>query len=131
MVFTRVNTSLIQVLYTLGALSIYCAHPPDAILTLVPGPVRPLRPLMLAASPEVLDPIIPFLCTQTGYIHVLDMGGGRRAPYLEDRLTRSSTRAKRDAAACVMTFSVLHFQFRTDFKSVTQISPSTIEQSDM
>ena len=56
MVFTRVNTSLIQVLYTLGALSIYCAHPPDAILTLVPGPVRPLRPLMLAASPEVLDP---------------------------------------------------------------------------
>ena len=45
----------------------------------VRGSVRPLRPLMLAASPEVLDPKIPFLCTQRGYIHVLDIGGGRVA----------------------------------------------------
>ena len=48
----------------------------------VRGSVRPLRPLMLAASPEVLDHKIPFLCTRRGYFHALNMGGGRRAPYL-------------------------------------------------
>ena len=48
----------------------------------VRGSVRPLRPLMLAASPEVLDPKIPFLCTQREYFVGPNTRGGRREPYL-------------------------------------------------
>ena len=45
----------------------------------VRGSVRPLRPQMFAASTEVLDRKIPFLCTQREYFEVTAMGGGHNS----------------------------------------------------